>query len=76
MSMVLDKEGNIVTKSNFAPHDPSEDVVTRMHVLIGLIQQQDPDCHDPHQNAVALEMLKEMLPTKEQVAVYINPLKQ
>jgi hypothetical protein len=68
----LDKKGNIITNSDYAPFDPDANVVDRMHALIGLVRHQDPDCFDQCHTNTALEMLEELLPTKEQVKSYIH----
>lgn len=68
----LDKNGNIITKSNYVPHNAECDVVDRMHALIGLVRSQEPACYDHKNTSIALEMLEELLPNKEQVKTYIH----
>lgn len=50
----------------------SEDVVNRMHALIGLLQNQADDTMFGYDSYLVLEMLREQLPTHEQAEQYLK----
>ena len=49
-----------------------EDVVNRMHALIGLLQNQSEDTLFNYDSYLVLEMLREQLPTHEQAEQYLK----
>lgn len=72
MAVKIDKNGKVIIETNIECYDGDE-IVNRMEALIGVVQNSDKDVILDQEKYFALEMLRDLLPTNEQIDQYLKP---
>ena len=72
MAVRIDKNGKVIIETNIERYGGDE-IVNRMEALIGVVQNSDKDVILDQDKYFALEMLRDLLPTNEQIDQYLKP---
>lgn len=72
MAVKMNETGKLVIETNIERLSADE-IVHRMEALIGLVQSSDKDIILDQEKYYALEMLRDLLPTSDQVTNYLKP---
>lgn len=70
MAVKIANTGKLVIETSIDATSCDE-LMLRMEALIALIQMQNEDCNVHSEQYYALELLKDLLPTQEQITTYL-----
>lgn len=70
MAVSVDDKGNLIIKTSIKSSSCDE-MILRMEALIGLIQMKNEDVDQHSEQYYALELLRDLMPTKEQMTAYL-----